>query len=240
VEDREWPAYMAEFIGTFLLVFFVCTIVSINSAGGIGVTDFAVIGLLHAFILAMLVYTLGGTSGAHFNPAVTTTLLALRKIKPGDALVYVLVQLSGGVAGALVCKALVTDAGRGVHYGAVSVSQIVHGHALPGLIAEILGTFVLMWAIMGVAVNPRGQRDWAGLVIGITLGFAVMAFAPISGAGLNPARWFGPAVVGNEWGTWLIYIVGPIIGGLLAGFVYDRVVIAPANRVTDRPIDTLG
>jgi len=107
-------------------------------------------------------------------------------------------------------------------------------------IAEILGTFVLMWAIMGVAVNPRGQRDWAGLVIGITLGFAVMAFAPISGAGFNPARWFGPAVVGSEWGNWLIYIVGPIIGGLLAGFVYDRVVIVPENKVTKRPIDTLG
>jgi MIP family channel proteins len=240
VEDREWPAYVAEFLGTFLLVFFICAIVSINSAGGIGVTDFAVIGLLHAFVLAMLVYALGGASGAHFNPAVTTTLLALRKIKPADALVYVLVQLSGGVAGALVCKALLTDAGKGVHYGAASVSQIVHHHALPGLLAEVLGTFVLMFAIMAVAVNPRGQRDWAGLVIGITLGFAVMAFAPVSGAGLNPARWFGPAVVGNEWGTWLIYIIGPLAGALLAGLVYDYVVIRPEDKVAKRPIDTLG
>jgi MIP family channel proteins len=240
VEDREWPAYVAEFIGTFLLVFFICAIVSINSSGGIGVTDFAVIGLLHAFVLAMLVYALGGASGAHFNPAVTATLLALRKIKPGDALVYVLVQLSGGVAGALVCKALLTDAGRGVHYGATSVSKIVQYNALPGLLAEILGTFVLLFAIMAVAVNPRGQRDWAGLVIGITLGFAVMAFAPVSGAGFNPARWFGPAVVGDQWGNWLIYIVGPLVGGLLAGFVYEYVVIRPEDKVAQRPIDTLG
>ena len=87
-----------------------------------------------------------------------------------------------------------------MHYGATSVSQIVHGHALPGLLAEILGTFVLMFAIMACAVNPRGQRDWAGLVIGITLGFAVMTFGPVSGGSLNPARWFGPAVVGNQWG----------------------------------------
>ena len=71
MEDREWPAYVAEFIGTFVLVFFICAILSINSAGGIGVTDWAVIGLLHAFVLAMLVYALGGASGAHFNPAVT-------------------------------------------------------------------------------------------------------------------------------------------------------------------------
>ena len=239
MEDREWPAYVAEFIGTFLLVFFICAIVSINSSGGIGVTDFAVIGLLHAFVLAMLVYALGGASGAHFNPAVTTTLLALRKIKPGDALVYVLVQLSGGVAGALVCKALLTYAGRGVHYGATSVSQIVHGHALPGLLAEILGTFVLLFAIMAVAVNPRGQRDWAGLVIGISLGFAVMTFGPVSGGSLNPARWFGPAVVGSQFTDFWIYIVGPIVGALLAGLVYDRVVIKPEDKATERPIDTL-
>jgi MIP family channel proteins len=240
VEDREWPAYVAEFLGTFLLVFFICSVVSINSSGGIGVTDFAVIGLVHAFVLAILVYAFGGASGAHFNPAVTTTLLALRKIKPADALVYVLVQLSGGVAGALVCKALLTDAGRGVHYGATSVSQIVHGHALPGLLAEVLGTFVLMFAIMAVAVNPRGLRDWAGWVIGIALGLGVMVFAPVSGAGFNPARWFGPAVVGDVWGNWLIYIVGPLAGALLAGFVYDYVVIRPEDKVAKRPIDTLG
>jgi MIP family channel proteins len=240
VEDREWPAYVAEFIGTFLLVFFICAIVSINSAGGIGVTDFAVIGLLHAFVLAMLVYTLGGASGAHFNPAVTTTLLALRKIKPGDALVYILVQLSGGVAGALVCKGLLTDAGKGVHYGATSVSQIVHGHALPGLIAEILGTFVLMWAIMGVAVNPRGQRDWAGLVIGVALGLGVMTLGPLSGASFNPARSLGPGLVGDEFSNFWIYVVGPLVGAIAAAFVYKLVVLDPADKTAEAPIDTLG
>ena len=74
MEERGTPAYVAEFIGTFFLVLFVCMVVTLNSAGGLGVTDFAVIGLVHAFVLAMLVYTLGGTSGAHFNPAVTASL----------------------------------------------------------------------------------------------------------------------------------------------------------------------
>jgi MIP family channel proteins len=240
VEERDWPAYVAEFIGTFLLVFFICAILSINSAAGIGVTDWAVIGLLHAFVLAMLVYTLAGASGAHFNPAVTATLAALRKISPADAVVYVLVQLSGGVAGALVCKGILTDAGKGVHYGAASVSQIVHAHVLPGLLAEILGTFVLMFAIMGCLVNPRGQRDWAGLVIGLALGFAVMTFGPISGGSLNPARWFGPAVVGSKFTDFWIYIIGPLVGALLAGLVYDRVVIRPADKEAKRPVDTLG
>ena len=240
MEERDWPAYVAEFTGTFLLVFFICAILSINSSAGIGVTDWAVIGLLHVFVLAMLVYTLGGASGAHFNPAVTATLAALRKISPADAVVYVLVQLSGGVAGALVCKAILTDAGKGVHYGATSLSPIVHGHVLPGLLAETLGAFVLMFAIMGCAVNPRGQRDWAGLVIGIALGFGVMTFGPVSGGGFNPARWFGPAVVGSKFTDFWIYIVGPIVGALLAGLVYDRVVIRPEEKVTKRPIDTLG
>jgi glycerol uptake facilitator protein len=245
VEERDWPAYVAEFIGTFVLVFFVCTIVTVNSAGGLGVTDFAVIGLVHVFVLAMLIYTLGGASGAHFNPAVTAALAAIRKISPADAVIYVLVQLSGAVAAALVTKVLLLDEGRGVHYGAISVSEkFLQGKALPGLLAEVIGTFVLMWAIMGCAVNPRGQRDWAGLVIGMTLGFAVMTLAPLSGAGFNPARAFGPAIVGdffNGGGQFLlVYVAGPLIGALLAAFGYRFVVIDPEDKVEKRPIDTLG
>jgi MIP family channel proteins len=241
VEEREWPAYVAEFIGTFLLVFFVCSIVTVNSKDGLGLTDWAVIGLVHAFVLAMLVYTLGGTSGAHFNPAVTTALAAIRKISLGDAFIYVLVQLSGGIAGALVCKLLLLDEGRAGHYGATTVSeQFLQGKALPGLLAEAIGTFVLMWAIMGCAVNPRGQRDWAGLVIGFALGLGVMTLGPLSSAGFNPARSFGPALVGNEFSDFWIYIVGPLMGSLAAAFAYKLVVLDPADRATTRPIDTLG
>jgi MIP family channel proteins len=241
VEDREWPAYVAEFIGTFFLVFFVCSIVTLNSKDGLGYTDWAVIGLAHFFVLAMLIYTLGGTSGAHFNPAVTAALAAIRKISIGDAFIYWLVQLSGGIAGALVCKALLLDEGRAGHYGATTVStQILQGKALPGLIAEVIGTFVLMWAIMGCAVNPRGQRDWAGLVIGAALGLAVMTLGPLSGASFNPARSFGPAIVGNEFSDFWIYIVGPLLGALLATFVYKFVVLDPAEKVGQAPIDTLG
>ena len=243
MQARGWPAYVAEFVGTFLLVFFVCTIVSVNSPGGLGVTDFAVIGLVHAFVLAMLIYTLGGASGAHFNPAVTTALAALRKIGPADALVYILLQLAGGIAGALVTKVLLLDEGSAVHYGAVSVSEkFLQGKALPGMLAEIIGTFVLMWAIMGCAVNPRGQREWAGLVIGFALGFGVMALAPLSGAGFNPARAFGPALTAHFFdgaGKFLlVYVAGPLIGALLAAFVYHITVIVPADKIEERPIDT--
>jgi MIP family channel proteins len=222
-------------------VFFVCTIVSINSADGLGFTDFAVIGLVHVFVLAMLIYTLGGTSGAHFNPAVTVALGALRKISPIDGVIYVLVQLSGGVAGALVCRALLLDEGRAGHYGASTVSEkFLQGKPFPALIAELIGTFVLMWAIMGAAVNPRGDRDWAGLVIGMTLGFAVMTLGPLSGGSFNPARSFGPAIVSGEWSDFWIYIVGPVAGALLAAFGYKLLVLDPQDKVARRPVDTLS
>ena len=167
LEERGTPAYVAEFIGTFFLVLFVCLIVTVNSGGGLGFTDWAVIGLVHAFLLAMLVYTLGGTSGAHFNPAVTGALAALRRITLIDAVIYWLVQLAGAVAGALVCKLLLLDEGRAAKYGAATVSEkFLQGKPLGGLLAETLGAYVLMWAIMGVAVNPRGQADWAGSTSG--------------------------------------------------------------------------
>jgi MIP family channel proteins len=241
VEEREWPAYVAEFIGTFFLVFFVCSIVTLNSKDGLGYTDWAVIGLVHFLVLALLVYTLGGTSGAHFNPAVTAGLAAIRKISVGDAFIYWLVQLSGGIAGALVCKVLLLDEGRAGHYGATTVSeQFLQGKALPGLLAEVIGTFVLMWAIVGCAINPRGERAWAGFVIGAALGLGVMTLGPLSGAGFNPARSFGPAIVGDEFSNFWIYIVGPLLGALLAAFTYKFVVLDPAEKVGQSPIDTLG
>ncbi|MDQ6915626.1 MAG: aquaporin [Actinomycetota bacterium] len=240
MEERGTPAYVAEFIGTFFLVLFVCLILSVNSKGGLGFTDFAVIGLVHAFVLAMLVYTLGGTSGAHFNPAVTAALAALRRITPVDALVYWLVQLAGAVAGALVCKLLLTDVGRSANYGAVTISQqFVQGKSLDGLLAEVIGAFVLMWAIMGVAVNPRGERAWAGWVIGMALGLAVMTLGPVDGASFNPARWFGPAIVSGEYGTAWVYILGPILGAVVAAFAYRLVVLDPVDRIAHRPVDTL-
>src|SRR3954451_357754 len=113
IEERGAAAYAAEFLGSFLLVFFICTIVIRNSRDGLGFTDWAVIGLVHLFILMLLVHSLGGTSAAHFNPAGTVTLGALRKIAPPDAVIYILLQLPGAVAAALGPKAILKDEGKG-------------------------------------------------------------------------------------------------------------------------------
>jgi glycerol uptake facilitator-like aquaporin len=96
-----------------------------------------------------------------------------------------------------------------------------------------------MWAIMGTAVNPRGERAWAGLVIGIALGLGVMTLAPLSGAGFNPARWLGPAIVSGQFADAWVYVVGPLLGALGAAQGYRALVLDPQARVARRPIDTL-
>lgn len=232
-------AYVAELLGTFLLVFFICAVLSVQNPAGLGYTEFAVVGLVHVLLLMFLVQTLGGTSGAHFNPAVTIALASVRKIRLADAGVYVLLQLAGGIAGALVTKVLFLDEGKGVSYGATLVSdKFLQGKPLPALLAEALGAFVLVWAIMGTAVNPRGEHAWAGLVIGGTLGMAVMVFGPLTGAGFNPARSLGPALVAGKYADFWVYVVGPVAGGLVAALGYRALVIRPQGRGGGtRPVD---
>ncbi len=223
VEQRSPAAYVAEFIGTFVLVssvtLAVCLFVNAQGTG----SDWAVVGLVHFLVLFMIVMTIGSISGAHVNPAVTLALLALRKIRPNDAAVYILVQLAGGVAGALMTKFLMIDAlAETQNNGAPALNLSILGGDFQGFVAELLGTFFLAWAVIAVAVNPRAARDWAGLAIGGTLGFAVMIFGPLTGAALNPARWFGPALVNGSVfdNTPLIYIFAPIVGAVLAALIY--------------------
>ena len=221
VEQRSPAAYVAEFIGTFVLVssvtLAVCLFVNPQGTG----SDWAVVGLVHFLALFMIVMTIGSISGAHVNPAITLALLALRKIRPNDAAVYILLQLAGGVAGALMTKFLLIDAlAETQNNGATSLNLSILGGDFQGFVAELLGTFFLAWAVIAVAVNPRAARDWAGLAIGGTLGFAVLVFGPLTGAALNPARWFGPALVSGEWNVPLLYIFAPIVGATLAALMY--------------------
>lgn len=248
IEAKGPAAFAAEFIGTFLLVLFIGLILATNSpasAGGLGFRDFAVVGLLHAFVLAMLIASLGGTSGAHFNPAVTTTLAVLRKITLADAIVYIVLQAAGAVAAALVVKLTMGGAADATNFGATGITSSATLISSKGgaFLAELIGTFVLMWAIMGTAVNPRTERTWAPWVIGGTLGMAVMAIGPLTGAGLNPARAFGPALVGDAFGgagTWLlVFLLGPLVGALLAGVGYATIVLGERGLPLLRPVDKL-
>jgi MIP family channel proteins len=244
-EERGLPAYLAEFLGTLVLVMFICFVATMNSPGGLGYTDFAVIALVHFFALAVLVVTLGGTSGGHFNPAVTITLGALRKIKPPDAVIYILAQIAGGIVGALIVKLILKDEGSGaVSYGGPSFdNKFLDGQVLPALVVEGIGTFILVWAIMGTAVSPKTPVSWAPLAIGGALALAVLPFGALTGGSFNPARAFGPDLIGSTIGDiglgdfLLAYFVGPIVGGLAAGFAYTAIVIH--GGITLRPVDKL-
>ena len=249
MQDRGPAAYVAEFIGTLFLVFFITAAVSLflvqpSQTNPTPFIDWSVIGLVHVFVLFVLIQTLAVVSGAHFNPAVTAVMTALRQIKPPDAGIYVLAQLAGGVAGALLTKALLLDEGEGVDYGAVAVNVKLDGQIFPGMVAEAIGTFFLVWAIVGVAVSPRAAKDWAGFAIGAALGLGVMIFGPLTGAGFNPARAFGPALVSGEWAGGfddfvLVYVIGPVIGALLAGLIYFRVLLAP-GATGEKPMEPVG
>ena len=236
MQDRGPAAYLAEFIGTLLLVFFITAVVSLyvttpTPQNPTPFIDFTVIGLVHVLVLFVLIQTLAVVSGAHFNPAVTVAMTALRQIKPPDALIYIVAQLAGGVAGALLTKGILLDEGRGVDYGATLVSDRLEGDWFPGMIVEALGTFFLIWAIVGVAVNPRATKEWAALAIGGALGMGVMVLAPLTGAGFNPARSFGPAIVSGEWENFFLsYVVGPVLGALVAAFLYFAIFVAPGKK----------
>ena len=234
LERRRPQAFVAEFLGTLLLVLFIGLVVTVNSEGALGYADWAVIGLVQLLVLALLFGTLARVSGAHLNPAVTITLAALRRIRPPDAAVYVVAQLLGALAGALLVKLLLSDEGDPVGYGAVAVSdQFLDGEALAGFLAELLGTFLLVWAYMAALADRRGgSRPGAALLVGGALAAAVMALGPLTGGGFNPARAFGPALVGGDFGevgTWIVaFVLGPLVGALLAGTLFGALARAPA------------
>lgn len=240
MQDRGLAAYIAELVGTLILVFVIGTVVTLyvaTSATAQTGSDFAVVGLVHGLALFMLISALGGVSGGHFNPAITVAAAVLRRIDPIDAVVYILAQLSGGVLGALLVKGILLDEGRAGHYGAAAVSPLLGGN-FQGMLVEGIGTFLLVLAVCAVAFNPRARRDWAPLAIGLTLGFVVMIFGPLTGAAVNPARWFGPALIGNSFGGTWPYIVGPLLGSLLAAAFYRFVIAGPQFGLGPEPPTT--
>jgi MIP family channel proteins len=236
VQQRGLAAYLAELIGTFLLVFFIVSVVVLFVATGNQAqfgSDFAVVGLVHAFLLFGLIVMFGVASGGHFNPAVTLAAAAIKRITPVDALIYMLAQLSGGVLGALLAKSLLLDEGRAASYGAAQVSSLLGGD-FQGMIVEAIGTFCLVLVILAAVYSKKSVKDWAPLAIGTTLGFIVMVGGPLTGGSFNPARWFGPALVANEWGGVWPYLLGPIVGSLLAAVVY-KLVLEPGGPAPTEP-----
>jgi glycerol uptake facilitator-like aquaporin len=163
-------------------------------------------------------------------------MVTLRQIKSADAVIYILAQLAGAVAGALIVKLLLNnfDNAELVNFGAVGIGDRLDGKLGLGMLAEFIGTFALVFTIMGVAVDPRTDRALGPLAIGAVLGLGVMVIGPLTGAGFNPARAFGPALVSGEWDGFshfvFAYLLAPVVGAVVAARVYFSLFITPGAK----------
>jgi aquaporin TIP len=222
---------VAEALGTFALVFVGAAVVVVNGGfpnSGIGLIGIA---LAHAVVLAVFVSATMTISGGHLNPAVTIGLLATRRIDPVSALAYIIAQLAAACAAAALVKALLPSAAvRAALLGTpVIASSVTLGQAI-GI--ELVLTFFLMSAVFGTAVSPDAPRV-AGFGIGLVLLFDILVGGPLTGAAMNPARAFGPALVAGQWLGHVAYWVGPVLGALLAALLWHYVLL-PKTPTTAR------
>jgi aquaporin Z len=211
---------VAEALGAGALVFIGAG--SIMQIGFTGDGNLLSVAAAHGLILAIMVSAFGHISGGHFNPAVTFGFLVTRRIDAAMAIVYWISQFVGAVIAALLLRIVFDDqVVDATHLGAPAVGQGVA--VWEAFILEIIMTFFLVLVVFATAVDERGAfKLIAGFAIGLTIFADILVGAPISGAAMNPARAFGPQLVGNYWvDGWIYYIACPI-GGFLAAILYDR------------------
>lgn len=217
---------VAEALGTFAFVFVGAAVVVVNGGfpnHGIGLLGIA---LAHAIALSVMVTATMAISGGHLNPAVTIGLLVTRRIDLVSAGAYIATQLAAAGAAALVVKLLLpATASRAALLGVpVIASSVTLGQAI-GI--ELILTFFLMSAVFGTAVSPEAPRV-AGFGIGLVLLFDILVGGPLTGAAMNPARAFGPALVAGHWLGHVVYWVGPILGAVLASLLWQYVLLPRA------------
>lgn len=227
--DNAPARLLAEFVGTFALIFIGAG--SIMTAAELAGGGYSLIGIAaaHGFVLAVMISALGHVSGAHFNPAVSLGLLIAKGIKPVEFVAYVITQLVAATVAALALGVIYNTAVKdatGLGTPAISDNYSV-GQAL--LVEGIL-TFFLVFTVMAVAVDSRGAfKIVAGLPIGFVVFFDILMGGPVTGAAMNPARWFGPALVSGNWSDWWVYLVGPLVGGAIAAAIYITVILKREN-----------
>jgi glycerol uptake facilitator protein len=220
---------LAEALGTGLLILFGPGSVVAALAVGDGKLDYAalgIIGLSFGLVVALVIHAFGSTSGAHINPAVTVALAATRRFPWREVGPYVVAQLLGAVVGGLLVVMAFGTAS--VDVSNVGATTFGPGVAYPrAIVVEALGTFLLMLAIMALAVDKRAAAGWAGLMIGLSVTCVVVVFGPVTGAAINPARAFGPyvasAIFGGDvpWSQLWAYVIGPLLGAVVAAISYD-------------------
>ena len=231
----SWRHFVAELIGTFALVFVggASIMLAKDQASPSGLVEIA---LAHGLILAVMISALMRISG-HFNPAVTIGFLATRRIEPIMAGVYICAQIIGALLGAYFLKwTFPFTLFQTTHGGGQALALQVTG--AQGFALEFVATFFLVLAVFGTVVDPRAPRI-GGLGIGFVVAADILAIGPLTGASMNPARSFGPAVASGFFEAQFLYWVAPIAGGIAAAVLYEylflRRDVEPADHGVLKP-----
>ena len=226
----------AEVIGTAILVFIgagsVPLTVLLTGNQPFGSAQLSTISFCFAFAIFAAVYSVGHISGCHINPAVTIALAATKKVDWSTAAAYIGAQLVGAMLGAvLTLLVLIGNNPATLGLGSVSYNPATSG-MLVAIVAEAIGTAILVFTVFGSAVDGRAPAGFAGIIIGFIVYGIIILVGPITGAALNPARQVGPLVVegiigyakfAEHLGQIVVYLVGPVVGGLAGAFLYEYV-----------------
>jgi aquaporin Z len=200
----------AEFIGTFGLVFAGTGAIVVNEVSGGAITHVGV-ALTFGLIVLVMIYTFGDISGAHLNPAVTVGFWAARRMPVGQVPVYVSSQVLGAVAASVALRVLFPQS-------KLLGATLPAGSDMQSLILEAVLTFLLMLTILNVSTGAKEKGITAGIAVGALIGLEAMFGGPISGASMNPARSFGPALVAGHFEHLWLYLVAPTVGAVGAMF----------------------
>ena len=211
---KDLRKYLAEFIGTLVLVLFACGVAGQTCAPAAEGSGYLVTALAFGLVIVAMAYSIGNISGCHINPAVSIAMLLNKKISLKDFFGYIVAQFLGAIAGAAILFAIVGDAGK------LGCNALYNDNALLSFLIEVILTFVFVIAILGVT-SKESNGSIAGLVIGGALVLVHLLGISFTGTSVNPARSFGPALIaGNLSGVW-VFLLAPLVGGILAAAVYS-------------------
>jgi aquaporin Z len=222
---------VAEFVGTFALIF-------IAAGGAAFARAPADLALANGLAIAVMVSAVGFISGGHLNPAVTLGFVVTKRIAPMLALWYWIVQFGAAALAALLLKwVLPTGAQTAGHLGVPALGSGIGAGA--GVVIEAVLTFFLVWVVFATAVDPRGAfKQISGLAIGFAIAMGVLMAYALTGGAMNPARAFGPQLVGDHWANWWVWYVGPFAGGVIAAATYELLYLRAVQPEPVGPADT--
>ncbi len=223
-------AWIAEAIATYALVFFgsLSVVLGVAVYGGGEMTNegLLLISLTHGGIIGIMVYAFGHISGAHINPAVTIPMVITRKISVREGIGYVGAQIAGAVIASATIAAIMPDLARTVAFaGHTGPSEIIGNSVASGFLVEVILTFFLVLAIFMGIVHRKAPAGWHGFIVGGIVTIIHLVGVPLTGASVNPARSFGPAVFSGVWEFHWMYWVAPIVGGIIAGVLMNYIYV---------------